>query len=58
MITNNGQEQETKELELGIIICQNCSRMIGTLPTNGYKQLYGVGPDGECGPANGSGSDD
>ena len=28
--------------ELGIVLCKYCSSMVGTLPTNGFKKLYGV----------------
>ncbi len=34
--------------ELGIVLCKYCSSMIGTLPTNGFKKLYGICDSEEC----------
>jgi|GEM_PF-466240 len=34
--------------DLGIVLCKYCSDMIGTLPTNGFKKLYGVCDNEKC----------
>ncbi|WP_372636008.1 hypothetical protein [Cohnella sp.] len=34
--------------DLGIVLCKYCLDMIGTLPTNGFKKLYGVCDSEKC----------
>ncbi|MFC5404855.1 GapA-binding peptide SR1P [Cohnella soli] len=44
------QPSAKKELDLGVIVCKHCSQVIGTLPTNGYKKIYGFCMDKDCRP--------
>jgi hypothetical protein len=34
--------------ELGVIICKSCNEVIGTIPTNGTKKIYGLCGKPEC----------
>jgi len=34
--------------ELGILICKHCARIMGTIPTNGFKKIYVVCGNEKC----------
>lgn len=37
-----------KELELGVVICRRCNNVYATIPTNGWKKIYGLCRDEAC----------
>ncbi|MBB6671295.1 GapA-binding peptide SR1P [Cohnella nanjingensis] len=39
---------QADQQELGVVICMNCNEVLFTLPTNGYKKIYGICPDNSC----------
>ncbi|WP_167357049.1 GapA-binding peptide SR1P [Paenibacillus pectinilyticus] len=34
--------------DLGVIICKSCHQVIRTVPTNGYRRLYGLCNSSAC----------
>jgi hypothetical protein len=45
---NSPNAEKTGTLDLGYILCKWCGNIIGTLPTNGVKRIYGQCPDRAC----------
>ncbi|GGG15926.1 GapA-binding peptide SR1P [Paenibacillus abyssi] len=46
--TNNMIEENGLKNELGTIICKRCGTVFATIPTNGYKLIYGICQNDNC----------
>lgn len=48
------RENSTPKLELGTVLCKSCGEVIGTLPTDGAKKIYGICAAQGCASVNSS----
>jgi hypothetical protein len=50
--TNDVKLEAIHRHDLGVVICKWCNKVIATLPTNGYKKIYGQCNTTACGEKN------